>query len=80
MGLQPAELSLEGCAVTGNSNGIIALGVSSATAVVRVSNCSITGNSYGVFAGSYSALLTRGNNTLEGNSVNSTFNGSFAAK
>ena len=78
-GASPVVLNLEGCVVSGNYYGIYASS-SSSTATVRVSNCSITGNNTGVFTSSNASTLSRGNNTLEGNTTNGTFSGSYAAK
>jgi hypothetical protein len=76
----PVELNLEGCVASGNTVGIEASSFSS-TATVRVSNCSVTGNTvYGVSAGTNGAMLSRGNNTVEGNGSNGTFTGFYAAK
>ena len=76
----PVELNLEGCVASGNGTGIAASSISS-TATVRVSNCSVTGNNFGVFEFSNGSILSRLNNTLEGNTnANGTFSGSYAAK
>ena len=74
-----AELNLEGCVVSGNGTGIYASSISG-IAAVRVSNCSVTGNDLGVSAGVNGTLLSRGNNTVEGNSTDGTFTGTYAAK
>jgi hypothetical protein len=74
------ELNLEGCVASGNGYGIEAVSATG-TATVRVSNCSVTGNTvYGVSAGTNGAMLSRGNNTVEGNGSNGTFTGFYAAK
>ena len=75
----PVELNLEGCVASGNTTGISASS-SSGTAVVRVSNCSVTGNGSGVSTGTNGSTLSRGNNTLEGNTTNGTFSGTYTAK
>ena len=77
---QPVELNLEGCVASGNFYGIAAASLSS-TATVRVSNCSLTGNATGVSADTGGSILSRGNNTVEGNTTaNGTFTGTYAAK
>ena len=78
-GSTPVELNLEGCVVSGNTYGIFASSTSG-TATVRVSNCSITGNGTGISPGANGSILSRGNNTVEGNSTDGTFSGSYAAK
>jgi uncharacterized repeat protein (TIGR01451 family) len=61
-----AELNLEGCTVTNNGTGIMA-GGGAGTSVIRVSNSSVTGNGRGLIADVNGSLLSRGNNTVEGN-------------
>ena len=79
-GSSPVELNLEGCVASGNTvYGIYAYS-SSSTATIRVSNCSVTGNGYGILPDTNGSILSRGNNTVEGNTTNGTFSGSFAAK
>ena len=75
----PVEINLEGCVASGNTYGIYA-DSSSSTATIRVSNCSVTGNSVGINPGTNGSILSRGNNTVEGNTTNETFSGSYAAK
>ena len=75
----PVEINLEGCVASGNTYGIYAASASVA-ATVRVSNCSMTGNATGVFAGTNGVILSRGNNTVEGNTTDGTFTGNYAAK
>ena len=81
--LTAVQLNLEGCVASGNAYGIFSGSTSptpGGTAVVRVSNCSLTGNGTGVSAGANGSTLSRGNNTLEGNSINGTFSAPYAAK
>ena len=73
------ELNLEGCVASGNTWGIYA-DSSSSTATIRLSNCSVTGNALGILTGTNGSTLSRGNNTVEGNSINGSFSGSYAAK
>jgi hypothetical protein len=61
------ELNIESCVASNNEGaGIEALAVGPGTATVRVSNSTVTGNSVGLQA-SGGTLLSRGNNTVEGN-------------
>ena len=78
---QPVEINLEGCVASGNGGfGIFStIGIGD-TAIVRVSNCSVTGNTTGVSADSGGSILSRGNNTVEGNTANGTFTGTYTAK
>jgi hypothetical protein len=50
------------------------------SSVVRVSNSTIVNNTTGVSSAFGGVLLTRGNNTLEGNNTNGSFTGMFAAQ
>jgi hypothetical protein len=73
-----AELSLENCVASNNGEGV---GVNSGLA--RVSNCTITDNTSGLanVATSGSFILSRGNNTIEGNVTNTSgIIGSYTAK
>jgi hypothetical protein len=79
----PGELNIESSVATGNSCGIRSRGFSN-EATIRVSNSTVTDNatglesiSYGSFTGN---LLSRGNNTVEGNTSNGSFTGTFTAK
>jgi Right handed beta helix region len=71
------QLDLERCEITNGGVGVASAFVGS---TVRVSNSIIIGNSTGLSAGSGGALLTRSNNTVEGNSTNGNFTGVFTAK
>ena len=76
------QLNIEGCIVSNNaSDGIVAESMHiTGVATVRVSNSTVTDNGVG-FDNHSSILLSRGNNTLEGNSTatNGTI-GSYTAK
>jgi hypothetical protein len=63
-----------------NSNGgIEASGFSSGVATVRVSNSTVTDNDVGLFLGA--VILSRGNNTVEGNMNNTVGTiGSYTAR
>jgi hypothetical protein len=59
-----ANNGLDGIASTSNANGVT---------TVRVSNSTVTGNSIGLHnTGSPAALLSRGNNTVEGNGMDTS--------
>jgi parallel beta helix pectate lyase-like protein len=74
------DMNLENCAAIDNVGGVVASSVGSANITIRVSNSVITGNQEGVIAAG-GAVLSRGNNTLEGNTLfNGTFSGLFVAK
>jgi hypothetical protein len=78
--LASTELTLEGCQVTANKEvGIGNNGPGPLT--VRVSNTTITDNGTGISISSRDAqILTRGNNTLEANTIDGAFSGPYAAK
>jgi hypothetical protein len=74
-----AEMDIENCVSTGNSNfGIVTS--SNPAVLIRVSNSTITGNGTALFANNGSSILTRGNNTVEGNGIEGSFTGTFNAK
>jgi hypothetical protein len=77
-----AELDIENCVVSNNSIGIAAAGSSTGVPTVRVSNSTVTHNGTGLLNnGAPAVLLSRGNNTVEGNTANTTGTiGSYAAK
>jgi hypothetical protein len=70
----PTEVDIEGCLVTGSTNqGIFAQSTSTGIATVRVSNSTVIGNGIGIQNfGSPAILLSRGNNTVEGNTTNTS--------
>jgi len=80
---RPAELNLEKCVASNNSmDGISALSGSTGVATVRLSNSTVTNNSRGLSnGGSPAVLLSRGNNTVEGNVTNTNGTiGSYSSK
>ncbi len=70
----PAEMNLENCVSSNNAIGISA----NVNTTIRVSNSTITGNTTGLTHNG--TLLSRYNNTVEGNTFNGNFSGFFAAK
>jgi hypothetical protein len=70
------ELNLENCVSSHNTEGVTAIG----TSIIRVANSTITGNTTGLYIEGTPSLLTRRNNTVEGNPTNGTFTGAFGAK
>jgi hypothetical protein len=76
-----AEMNLENCVAAGNGIGIFATGgIAGGAAIARVSNSTITGNGAGVRATEGGSILSRLNNTVEGNESNGSFTGTFQAK
>jgi hypothetical protein len=78
-----AELDIENCMFTKNGYGIAVESMSTGVATVRISNSIITHNGIGLFNvfGSPAVLLSRGNNTLEGNGTDTSGTiGSYTAK
>jgi hypothetical protein len=83
-----AELNLESCLITGGNIGVFpAFGIN-APVTVRISNSTITNNRVGIESAdcgengcpTVTQVLTRGNNTVEGNGTDGSFTGKFAAK
>ncbi|MFN0110095.1 MAG: hypothetical protein ACKVZH_14665 [Blastocatellia bacterium] len=68
---------LERCEITNSTAAILSLNPGS---TVRVSNSTIVGNITGLLFGSNGLLLSRGNNTVEGNDQNGDFTGTFSAR
>jgi hypothetical protein len=74
------EMDLENSAATDNGLGVTAAANGGGTTTVRVSGCLITNNAIGVSGGAMMgvALLSRGNNTMVGNSqTDGAFNSFF---
>ena len=78
----PVELTLEDCVVSNNIDGISAEGSpSGALVIVRVSNSTVTTNSNGMVNLGGAGVLSRGNNTIEGNGTDTVgVIGSYSAK
>jgi hypothetical protein len=77
------EMNIESCVVSNNTtDGIIARSDSTGIATVRVSASMVTHNGFGLTNfGSPALLLSRGNNTVEGNTTNTSGTiGSYTAK
>jgi hypothetical protein len=70
------ELNLESCVIENNQFGLVA----DSGSTMRVSNTTVTDNFEGVDANGGAVILTRGNNTVEGNTINGTFSGTYSAK
>ena len=80
-----AELNIENCLVTGNGTGNahgIVSGGGTGISIVRVSNTTVTNNQGGgLFAFPGASLLSRLNNTVEGNTPgDGSFTGTFGPK
>lgn len=76
------ELNLESCVMAHNGDpGVVSSGRNGGSTTVRISNCTIVDNATGVLAFSGGVVLSRGNNTIEGNGANvSGTLGTYAAK
>lgn len=67
---QSCDLTLESCVASKNGAGITAQSNAAGVATVRFSNCTITNNSTGLDnLGSPAVILSRSNNTVEGNTA-----------
>jgi len=76
-----AEINLENCAVTGNKVGVSSIvGIVAGKALIRVSNSTITSNETGILPIQSGSILTRMNNTVEGNAKDGSFTGKFDPK
>jgi len=78
-----AELNIESCVASNSlTSGIRASNSSTGVATVRVSNCTVTDNHFGLDnQASLAVVLSRGNNTVEGNVTNTNGTiGSYTAK
>lgn len=78
-----AEMNIEGCVASNNAEaGIEAFTTNTGTATARVSSCTVTDNGIGFNRlGGNSAILSRGNNTVEGNTMDTSGTiGSYTAK
>jgi hypothetical protein len=76
------ELNIENCVASNNGTGIQVQGSGPGVATVRVSNSTVTDNNVGLRSlGPPPVLLSRGNNTVEGNTTNTSGTiGSYTAK
>jgi hypothetical protein len=64
----PSELNVENCVVSNNFTGIASVSFSTGVGtIVRVSNTTVTHNGAGLLVDANCFLLSRGNNTVEGN-------------
>jgi hypothetical protein len=77
-----AEMNLENCLASGNGAGVVGNASGSGNVTIRVSGSVITDNLLGVGTGGGAvAILSRGNNTVEGNTQsNGSFTGAYFAK
>ena len=72
------ELNIENCLAANNTgSGILS---QAATATVRVSDTTVTDNLNGLSQTSGGVMLSRSNNTVEGNGTDGTFTGTYTAK
>ncbi len=71
------DVTLRNCTLSGNNTGISTFASGSR---VRVDNCRITGNTAGWSIGNGSQILSRGNNTVEGNAGVNSLPGTYSAK
>jgi hypothetical protein len=69
-------LNVENCVIANNEFALVA----DSGSTMRVSNTTITDNIQGIGTNGGGIILTRGNNTVEGNITNGTFSGTYSAK
>ena len=73
-------VQVESCTITRNTEGILATTQNAGTVLVRVSNSLIANNTLGIDpAGVGAQILSRLNNTLNDNTTDGTFSGSYVA-
>jgi len=68
------EFNLENCVISNNETGIVSNG-----ALVRVSNSTLTNNDTALDPIGSGSILTRNNNTVQGNTTKGSFTGSYGA-
>ena len=73
------EMNLENCVVADNSEGIVSGGLAGVS-IVRVSNSTITNNAIALHPQGTGQIISRGNNTVEGNTLGQSFSGTFLPK
>jgi hypothetical protein len=73
-GPQPVELNIENCTASNNTlNGVLTHSASGGVSTIRISNSIVTDNGTGLrVTQSIAVLLSRGNNTVEGNKTNTS--------
>ena len=70
---QPAELNIERCLIANNGTGVRVDGYNGATPIIRISNSTVTNNNLsGLVQVGSGVLLSRLNNTVEGNTPTDT--------
>lgn len=79
-GTSTCDMTIESSVVSGSGLTGVAAGSLGGTATIRLSNSTVTYNATGLSFTAGQNLLTRGNNTVEGNTTNGAFSGSFTAK
>ena len=67
-----AEVSVENCLVANNQDGIRSVPLGGQVSLVRVANSTITSNQTGLVQSGAGTLLSRGDNTLEGNTTDTS--------
>ena len=72
------DLNIESCLVANNT--VAGISSDNPTATVRVSDTTVTGNAFGLEQFGGGLLLSRSNNTVEGNGTNGTFTGTYLPK
>ncbi len=76
---QTVQVNVERCVSSANVVGLFA--TDNANAILRASDSVVTNNTlYGIEAQGTSQVLTRSNNTVEGNAAAQTFTGTFSGK
>jgi hypothetical protein len=80
-GTGDSELAIETCALSNNSIGAYATSSAGGVGNLWISGSSVTGNTTGLLQGSSGVILSRTNNTIEGNGTDTSGTiGAYAAK
>lgn len=73
-------VQIESCTITRNTGGVSAQAGVSGSVLIRVSNSVIANNTFGIdLSGAGAQILSRINNTLNDNTTDGTFSGSYVA-
>lgn len=76
----PSEVVVESCVFSGNGEGILSGQTTNDASTIRVSNSTISHNSTGLRFINGNRLLSGGANTVEGNTTDGAFSGSYTKK
>jgi hypothetical protein len=73
-------VSISSSTIVGCNEGLASSQTLAGTATIFASNLTVTGNNTGLLTSGGASILSRGNNTVEANTTNGAFTGSFAPR